>query len=343
VWAGPAAFAAGIVAIVALVAWLITSPKSQPELILAVALTIAIVVDGVTAARALRALDVDVENPIDAVAGHPVTYVVRVTGVRRSMHVAPPAPLAAFGVVAHDEHPFYLTLPSPARGVVRSLTLDVRTAGPIGLFQGSRRARVTFTTPMYVGPPPIRHELKWPYLQTQRIGLTPTSQHGHDLFRGVREYVPGDSRRHVHWAATAHHRHLMVKEHEGTGVICLRVIATMPFFGLASDEATGRAAWLCEEGLRRGWEVRLVTVESAEVPAPPVLLRSGLDVQSVLPTAPALVRTVDLPVASKAQICRRLAAAVPGRVRLAGATAAQPGGRWKGPTRIITTGGDQWQ
>src|SRR5689334_15648952 len=68
VWAGPAALAAGAVAIVAFVAWLVTSPKSQPEIILAVAVVIAIAVDGVTASRALRNLDVDVQNPIDAVA-----------------------------------------------------------------------------------------------------------------------------------------------------------------------------------------------------------------------------------------------------------------------------------
>jgi uncharacterized protein (DUF58 family) len=336
-----ALFAVLLVAAMSALIWLVS--RSEPELILTTALLIAALIDGISTARVLRRADVEVQNPIDAVAGHPVTYVVRVTGVNRPVELAPPPPLKAFGVTVVDDRPVYVTLPSPARGVVRFIVLDLHAGGPLGLFTCRRRVRVTFTTPLDVGPPPIPHEISWPYLHTVRMGLTPTSMHGRDLFRGVREYVPGDSRRDVHWSATAHHGQLMVKEHEGTGVISLRIIVTMPFFGLAADEATGRAAWLAEEGLRRGWEVHLVTVEAAELPEPPALVVRGTDMQSMFQPVPTLVHTVSQTVRSRAQVCRRLAAAVPGPVRLPGGTADRPGGRWNGPTRHLTPGGDSWE
>jgi uncharacterized protein (DUF58 family) len=339
----PAVFAALAVAAGALLFWLLTSPRSQPELIVAVALVVVVIIDGVTAARALRRVDVEVQSPSDALAGHPVTYVVGLSGVRRPVDVAPPPPLAAFGVVVAGEQPVFLTLPSPARGVARHLVLDLQIAGPLGLFRSRRRSRITFTKPLLVGPPPTPHELRWPYLQTVRMGLSPTASHGTDLFRGVRDYVRGDPRRDVHWAATAHHRHLMVKEHEGTGVVSLRIVVTMPFFGLAADEATARAAWLAEEGLRRGWAVRLVTVESVDEQQPVPLLPTGPDVQAIFPPMPTVVRTVDLPVLTPSQVCRRLATAVPGRVQLAGATPSRPEGTYRGATRTITPGGDRWQ
>jgi uncharacterized protein (DUF58 family) len=317
---------------VAGIAWLLT--RSQPQLILCFAILIAIVLDGVASARALREVYVEIRNPSDALAGYPVTYEVRVTGVKRPVVLSPPSPLKPFAVTVVDSNPCYFTLPAPPRGIMRQFVLDVKSSGPLGLYDVSRRCRVSFTTPLFVGPPPVPHEVRWPYLQTMRLGLTPTSLHGHDLFRGVRAYVRGDARRDVHWPATAHHHHLMVKEHEGTGTIALRIVVQLPFFGSASDEACGRAAWLAEEGLRRGWLVHLVTVEPVgEAPPPPMLLRPN-DLVAIFPPAPLAVRTVDLEVKTPHQVRRRLAAAAPGRPEL---------GKWRGVTRVITLGTDEWQ
>jgi uncharacterized protein (DUF58 family) len=333
-------FAVLLVPAVALVAWAFS--RAEPELIMAAAIVIAVVIDGVTTARILRTVDVEVRNPLDVIIGQPVTYAVTLRGMRRPITVAPPPPYQPYGATVIDERPVHLTLPAPARGVARHLVLDLHSGGPLGLFHCTRRARVTFTSPMYVGPPAIPHEVRWPYLHTQRLGLTPTSAHGRDLFRGVREYVPGDARRDVHWSATAHHRRLMVQEHDGTGIISLRIVVTMSFFGLAADEAAGRAAWLAEDGLRRGWEVHLVTVEAAEPPDLLPLVSRGADVQSMYPVAPRVVRTVDQTVESRGQVRRRLAAAAPGPLELPGATASHPAGRWRGPTRVIAPGGDRW-
>ncbi len=311
--------------------WLIT--RSQPQLMLAFAVSAAVTLDGIVTALALRNLHVEVRNPSDALAGYPLSYEIVVTGVSRPVSVSPPPPLKPFTVTVLDSTPCYLTLPAPPRGVMRNLVLDVRASGPFGLFEVTRRTRMTFTTPLFVGPPPLRHDLTWPYQTTMRIGLSPTAVVGHDLFRGVREYVRGDSRRDVHWPATAHNRHLMVKEHEGTGSIAVRVVLDLAAFGPTSDAAAARAAWLAEEGLRRGWLVQLVTVEPiGEPPLPPALVRPS-DMVAIFPPPPAGARTVENEVKTPHQVRRRLAAAVPGQPEPAD---------WHGMTRIISTNGDQW-
>lgn len=329
--ARPTVFAGMFIAFVAGVLWIIT--RSQPQLILAFAITIAIVIDGFVTSRALRAVHIDVRNPSDGLAGYPLTYELRVSDVNRPVQLSPPSPLKPFAVTVLDDSSCFFTLPAPPRGIMRYLVLDVKTSGPLGLFEVTRRARMTFTTPLYVGPPPLSHKVRWPYLDTLRLGLSPTSLHGHDLFRGVREYVRGDSRRDVHWPATAHHKHLMVKEHEGTGTIALRVLVELPYFGVASDSATGRAAWLAEEGLRRGWLVHLVTVEPVGAPPPPPMLVRPTDMVAIFPPPPLSVRTVELEVKTPHQVRRRLAAAVPGH--------AEPG-KWRGITRVMSPGGDTW-
>jgi len=330
--ARPTAFACGFAVFVAAMLWLIT--RAQPQLLIALSLTIALIFDGVLTARSLNQVVVEVRNPSDALAGYPVTYEVRVSGVRRPVQLCPPVPLRAFAATVMDTSPCHLTLPAPPRGIMSHIVLDLKASGPLGMFEVTRRCRVTFTTPLFIGPAPRSHELTWPYLDTMRLGLSPTAAHGHDLFRGVREYTRGDSRRDVHWPATAHHRHLMVKEHEGTGTIALRVLVHLPFFGASSDEACARAAWLAEEGIRRGWLVHLVTVEPVGDPPPPPPLVRPSDLVAIFPPPPARVMTVDLQVQTPHQVRRRLAAAVPGPIEAI---------RWRGVTRIITPGGDEWE
>lgn len=327
----PAAFALGFVATASFLIWLAT--RSQPQLLVSIALVAAVVLDWISTRRLLRDPVVEVQNPADAVTGYPVSFVLRVAGVRRPVEVIPPPPVRGWSATVLNDEPVYLTLPTPPRGVMRDLVLDLSAGSPLGLFGTQRRVKVGFATPMFVGPAPLPHVLRWPYLTTNRLGLSPTAMHGRDLFRGVRDYVRGDSRRDVHWPATARHGRLMVKEHEGTGTISLRIVVDLHAFGGTADVAAGRAAWLAEEALGRGWLVDLVTVEPTGAADPSLIpLRPGG--LYVLPT-PSLrsVHTIDLPVQTVTQVRRRLAAAVPGRPHI------RP---WKGVTRVITSGGDDW-
>jgi uncharacterized protein (DUF58 family) len=110
------------------------------------------------------------------------------------------------------------TVRMPARrGRARTANVDVRTRAPFGVAEHRRRLVLdppaeTLVLPRVVplGPlgfveavrttEPAAHP--WP-----RRGTGPD-------YLGVREYRPGDSMRHVHWALTARHGQVMVREFE---------------------------------------------------------------------------------------------------------------------------------
>ena len=64
----------------------------------------------------------------------------------------------------------------------------------------------------------------WPRPRAAHFGLSESTPIGDEVYRSVRPYVRGDSRRRVHWKASAHHGSLMVKESDGTGIVSLRIV-----------------------------------------------------------------------------------------------------------------------
>jgi uncharacterized protein (DUF58 family) len=92
--------------------------------------------------------------------------------------------------------------------------LTLATAYPLGMH---RRTRVVAGSEarllVYPTPLPLRHLPLLATAQNPDLGADTANRAGTgDLFLGVREYRHGDSRRHVHWSATARHGSLMVKE-----------------------------------------------------------------------------------------------------------------------------------
>ena len=75
-----------------------------------------------------------------------------------------------------------------------------------------------------VGPTPLPHDIAWPRPRAAHFGLSESTPIGDEVYRTVRPYVRGDSRRRVHWKASAHHGSLMVKESDGTGIVSLRIV-----------------------------------------------------------------------------------------------------------------------
>jgi uncharacterized protein (DUF58 family) len=128
----------------------------------------------------------------------------------------------------------------------------------------------------------------------------------------VREYVPGDPRRSVHWRATAHHGRLMVRQADEAGVHTVRIVVACGTHGPRAEDALARARWAAEDAWRRGWQVRLVTCETERgpLPAPPLRRSSGPIPPSLHP--PSGTRTVDGAVLSRTDLARRLATATPG-------------------------------
>lgn len=316
--------------VIAVAAWLLS--RAQPVLVVAVALAAVLIADAVLASRALATVDAEVDNPSEAVAGLPVDLDLRLWGLRRPVEVRVAGTPGAGTTLVASEAPVLLGLPLQRRGVVNHLVLDVRCAGPFGLFSSTRRLRTWFPRALHVAPMPLPHPLRWPTPRATAVGLSPLARTGEDLFRGVRPYVRGDAPRWVHWPASAHHGTLMVKEHEGTGTVTLLLVAWMPVPGPPAELALGRVAWLALEGLQQGWRVRLVTAEAATPPPPPGPLRSSGALRPP-PPPPLRGRTVDRPVTSAAELARRLALAAYGPVQ----HTVLPGF-----TRTVTPGGDRW-
>jgi hypothetical protein len=122
----------------------------------------------------------------------------------------------------------------------------------------------------------------------------------------------------------------MVRENDGSGAVALRVVLAMATPGADAEWAVSRARWIAEEGLRRGWQIHLATVEPiGEPPAPPPLDGD----LAALPPAPGRTTTVDARVKSVREINRRLAAAMWGLPVV---------GRWPGATRVVSPDGDTW-
>ena len=79
--------------------------------------------------------------------------------------------------------------------------------------------------------------------------------------RGARPYRPGDSRRQVHWRATAHAGELMVRELEGPSTEPITVTVILPLDPTEAERVAERALGTVVQLLQRGAPVILSTVE----------------------------------------------------------------------------------
>ncbi|MGW9630019.1 DUF58 domain-containing protein [Agromyces sp. NPDC055520] len=135
----------------------------------------------------------------------------------------------------------------------------------------------------------LRREMSWPDVQRVHVHpvtvVLPPSSAGliRDLegapsnrlvdadlsFHAVREYVVGDSQRHVHWKSTARTGRLMVRQYEESRHARIAVLLDLDLDGYSSDDefetAVSAAASLGVQGVREGRDV-LVGV-SAELDA----------------------------------------------------------------------------
>ncbi|HEX7136046.1 MAG TPA: DUF58 domain-containing protein, partial [Iamia sp.] len=276
-----------------------------------------------------------VTNPIDGVAGEPAVHVVQAHGLTAPVELVQPVwwpTLVRASVALRTTDPGTVLIDAPHRSVVTHMVFDLVATGPLGLTEAARRVRVWLPTPWHVGPAPLAHDPGWPKLRTVPPGESSTVTHGDDLFRGVRPYTRGDPRRSVHWPATAHRGTLMVKERDGIEQVALRVVLELTHPGPDAEMAAGRAAWLVDHGLARGWRVHLVTAETAPArPAPLVRPRGPLP--PPLSTG-AATHTVARAVERADRARQQLAAAGIGTPTI------EP---WTGLTRVVSPWGDRWE
>jgi uncharacterized protein (DUF58 family) len=215
--------------------------------------------------------------PTDATAGLPCPIGVSCSSRVRLTPVHPSGPACFVGPAddpagaGHgDGHgaPGHLrgdefTLLPRRRAVVSSIAVDVATAAPFGLMWWTRRRRLELPAELHIGPkigPPVvlprredEHSGDSAHRSPRDIGEP----------RGVRPYRPGDSRRWVHWPATAHSGELMVREMEGPTAEPVVVVVTLPSDEEAAESVAERAFGTLVALFDRGTAVILTTTEVA--------------------------------------------------------------------------------
>jgi uncharacterized protein (DUF58 family) len=201
--------------------------------------------------------------PTDATAGQPCDIGVVATSRIRLTPVDPPGPECFVGPsgTPGPTDGDLLTLIPRRRGVVSAVTVDVASAAPFGLMWWTRRRRFPFPSELHVGP-----RLGTPVtLPRQEDDHSGNSLHRspRDIGepRGVRPYRPGDSRRWVHWPATAHSGELMVREMEGPTAEPVAVVVTLPTEEEAAESVAEQAFGTLVALFDRGTAVILTTTE----------------------------------------------------------------------------------
>jgi uncharacterized protein (DUF58 family) len=193
--------------------------------------------------------------------------------------------------------PDTVTLLPSRRGVHDGFTFDIATAAPFGLQWWTRRVSLPVAAPLHVAPrrgQPVALP-GWPDDNAGDRGRRASAEP--DEIRGTRQYRPGDSRRHMHWPATAHAGELMVRELEGPSAEPVTVSVTLPPDADDAERVAERAFGTILRLFDRGVPVLLATTE-----------RSG---------------AVTAPVANRRDAGRRLARAVPGGAPGAGVTVSR--------------------
>jgi uncharacterized protein (DUF58 family) len=159
-------------------------------------------------------------------------------------------PAVAGGATAHVESP---PLPTARRGVVPVGPLLVTRADPFGL---ARRVLDTGAgSELYVRPRPVQlPDVARSLARSVDGSQAETKMDGTLAFHRLREYVPGDERRHIHWLATAHAGRVLVKQHVDTAHAAVSVLVdvvpggTDEAFEVAVDCAASAAVCATDRG-----------------------------------------------------------------------------------------------
>jgi hypothetical protein len=171
-------------------------------------------------------------------------------------------------LAGHAAHAERITIAAPRRSIIQIGPMRLTRGDPIGI---------------------LRREIDWPqvervFVHPVTIRLPPTSAGfikdvegqptknivDSDLaFHAIREYVPGDSRRHVHWKSTAKTGQLMVRQFEETRRARIAVVLDVQADEYDTEDefelGVSVAASLSLQAVRDGREVLMVTSGRSEL------------------------------------------------------------------------------
>ena len=151
-------------------------------------------------------------------------------------------------------------LPTSRRAVLQVGPLEINRADPFGFVRFDQRHGHPVT--VYIHP--RRHRLRALPASLERSLDGPTSDtaRGSQVFHALREYVPGDDRRMIHWKTSARTGTLMVREHVDTSLPDLTILldTRRSHHNLNSfEQAVEVAASLTSACAGQGFPVRLRT------------------------------------------------------------------------------------
>ena len=128
-----------------------------------------------------------------------------------------------------DHHRVRLTVPCDLRGEYRFDSLLLKTGFPFGLHHAERRIDTEPSTLLVY--PAVFNIARLDYLGNESLPAAGNRSviraGGAGDFMGVREYRRGDSPRHIHWSASAHHGALMVRELEWISITRVTLVLNL--------------------------------------------------------------------------------------------------------------------
>jgi uncharacterized protein (DUF58 family) len=207
-------------------------------------------------------------SPSDAEAGRPFELSVEANGPVRIRPRSPLGPPVRAGGVPHGPRQALVTCTPERRAVLDSVVLEVASCAPFGLLWWARDIEVSLPRPLHVAPR-AGEAAPTGALVDDTVGdavLRVQAESGEP--RSIRPYQRGDSRRSVHWPASAHTGTLMVRETERQTDDPLVVEVVLPADPIEAEALTERVMGTVARELGRGQPVLLVTDE----PAGPVRL-----------------------------------------------------------------------
>jgi uncharacterized protein (DUF58 family) len=160
--------------------------------------------------------------------------------------------------------PVLITMTPPTRGVMASVRVRLATAAPLGLLWWSVDQVVTMPHTIEISPRMAHGTVYGSEASGDDEGRgRPVLALTGDV-RGVRAYQHGDSRRRVHWRATAHTGSLMVRETEELPDNPVTIVAELPDDPAQAEQTSAEVLGAVADLLTTGKRVILETVEPGE-------------------------------------------------------------------------------